>query len=901
MPIGRIGQDFIVNTTATDHQSTPSITELADGRLVVTWRSDDPGDGSGSCIRARLYNADGSAAGNDFIVNSTAPTDQRDPAITALADGRFVVTWTSEDPGDGWGWCIRARLFNANGSAAGGDFIVSSTTDNHQYQPSITALADGRFVVTWTSSDPGDGSSDCIRARLFNADGSPADNDFIINSTMDDGQFNPSVTALADGRFVVTWWSYDSGDGSGTCIRARLFNADGSAAGDDLIVNTTANGDQRDPSITALADGSFVVTWYSTDDGDGSGTCIRGRVYNANGSAAGSDFIVNTATTDDQRGPSITALADGRFVVTWFSYDPGDGSQSCIRARLFNADGSAAGRDFIVNTTTQDGQYSPSITVLADGRFVVTWSSTDPGDGSGSCIRAQIFDPTVFVGTLFNDVWHGGSLADRIYGGAGNDTLYGHDGDDLISGDTGDDKLYGGAGNDRLFGGTGNDLLDGGVGNDYMAGGAGDDIYVVDIAGDQTIELAGEGTDTVRSFINWTLADNVERLELQGSGNLNGTGNALNNTLVGNSGNNLLNGGAGDDTMVGGAGNDIFVVASAGDQTFELAGEGTDTVRSFINWTLADNVERLELQGAGNLNGTGNALNNTLVGNSGNNLLNGGAGNDYMVGGAGNDIFVVASAGDKTIEAVDGGTDTVRSFIDWTLADNVERLELQGAGNLNGTGNALNNTLVGNSGNNLLNGEAGDDYMVGGAGNDIYVVAAAGDKTIEAANGGTDTVRSYINWTLGANVERLELQGSNNLNGAGNTLNNTLVGNAGNNVLNGGAGNDTLIGGAGADRFAFTTALSWANNIDTISDFGVAEDKILLDNAIFAGLADGALAAGAFHIGPWAQAADDRIIYNSSSGALLFDADGAGGSIASIQFATLSAGLALTADHFLVI
>jgi RTX calcium-binding nonapeptide repeat (4 copies) len=134
--------------------------------------------------------------------------------------------------------------------------------------------------------------------------------------------------------------------------------------------------------------------------------------------------------------------------------------------------------------------------------------------------------------------------------------------------------------------------------------------------------------------------------------------------------------------------------------------------------------------------GTGNALNNTLVGTSGNNLLNGGAGNDYMVGGAGNDIFVVAAGGDRTIEAANGGIDTVRSYINWTLADNVERLELQGSNNLSGTGNSLNNTLVGNAGNNLLNGGAGNDYMVGGAGNDIFIVDASGDRVIEAANGG---------------------------------------------------------------------------------------------------------------------------------------------------------------------
>jgi Ca2+-binding RTX toxin-like protein len=211
----------------------------------------------------------------------------------------------------------------------------------------------------------------------------------------------------------------------------------------------------------------------------------------------------------------------------------------------------------------------------------------------------------------------------------------------------------------------------------------------------------------------------------------------------------VLNGGAGADAMFGGTGDDIYIVAAAGDVTTENSGEGADTVRSYINWTLADNVERLELQGSGNLNGTGNTLANTLVGNSGNNLLSGGAGNDYMVGGAGNDTFIVAAAGDSTIEAAAGGTDTVRSYVNWTLGANVERIELQGSGNLNGTGNTLANTLVGNSGNNVLNGGDGNDYISGGAGSD------------------------------------------------------TLSGGAGNDTLIGGAGSDSLNGGAGNDRFDF--------------------------------------------------------------------------------------------------
>ena len=102
------------------------------------------------------------------------------------------------------------------------DFIVNTTTAGDQYEPTVTALPDGHFVVTWTSIDDGDGR---IRARLFNADGTAAGEDFIVNSTTESDHDQSTVTALPDGQFVVTWRSFDGGDGSGGCIRARLFNA----------------------------------------------------------------------------------------------------------------------------------------------------------------------------------------------------------------------------------------------------------------------------------------------------------------------------------------------------------------------------------------------------------------------------------------------------------------------------------------------------------------------------------------------------------------------------------------------------------------------------------------------------------------------------------------------------
>jgi Ca2+-binding RTX toxin-like protein len=202
-----------------------------------------------------------------------------------------------------------------------------------------------------------------------------------------------------------------------------------------------------------------------------------------------------------------------------------------------------------------------------------------------------------------------------------------------------------------IYGNSGNNLLDGGGGVDLMVGGAGDDTYYVDDPGDAAFEVAGEGNDTVFSTANYGLAADVETLVLQGSADLQGYGNNQVNTLNGNTGNNLLNGAGGADTMMGGAGDDTYFVDDPGDIVFENANEGNDAVFSSVSYTLSANVETLVLQGSGNLDGTGNALTNTLFGNIGDNVLDGGGGADWLQGDAGNDVFVfhVGEANGDTI------------------------------------------------------------------------------------------------------------------------------------------------------------------------------------------------------------------------------------------------------------
>ena len=431
------------------------------------------------------------------------------------------------------------------------------------------------------------------------------------------------------------------------------------------------------------------------------------------------------------------------------------------------------------------------------------------------------------TGNAGNNTLNGGTGSDSMAGGAGNDTYVVDAAGDVVTELAGEGTDHGteqhqlrawrqcrepdpdrhgninatgNALNNALTGNTGANILDGGAGDDTMVGGSGNDTYVVDSAGDVVTETSTSGgTDTVQSSVTYALGANLEHLTLTGSDNINATGNSGANTLTGNIGNNILDGSTGNDTMLGGAGDDTYVVNATGDVVTELAGEGTDLIQSGVSYTLSADVENLTLTGTGNINATGNALDNTLTGNSGNNTLSGGAGNDTMIGGAGNDTYVVDATGDVVTELAGGGTDLVQSSASYTLSADVENLTLTGTGNVNATGNSLNNALTGNAGNNILDGGAGNDTMVGGAGDDTYVVDSGTDVVTEGTNAGTDTVQSGIAYTLGTNVENLILIGSGNINGTGNTANNSLTGNAGNNTLDGGTGNDTLYGGLGND------------------------------------------------------------------------------------------------------
>ncbi|MFC3180829.1 M10 family metallopeptidase C-terminal domain-containing protein [Cypionkella sinensis] len=415
-----------------------------------------------------------------------------------------------------------------------------------------------------------------------------------------------------------------------------------------------------------------------------------------------------------------------------------------------------------------------------------------------------------------------------------------------------------------------------------------DTVDMSGFAGAQRIDLRqGASSDVLGGRLNMGIAyGTLVEQAFGGGGNDTIVGNASNNllrgnngndSLVGDTGNDTLEGGAGVDTlsggvgrdvMTGGAGNDIYIVDDATDQINEIGGGGTgDRVAVSVSFSLAldDDIEVLNTVGATGtqaLNLSGNNMAQSITGNAGSNILSGlggndrlfglggndqldgGVGNDTLAGGVGSDWYFVDTQQDRINEnAGEGAADRVWAATSYVLEadDDIETLSTSNGGlptAINLTGNGLAQMIIGNRGANQLSGLGGNDTLNGGDGADTL-------------NGGT-----------------------------------------GNDVLFGGQGRDVMTGGDGFDVFVFNAALIPAN-VDTVTGYVVAQDRIELDDAVFGALSVGALSSVNFAANTTGRAvrASDRIIYETDTGHLYYDADGVGGA-AGILFANVGANLA---------
>lgn len=866
-------------------QGSPAVAGLADGGFVIAWGR------RGGDVSLQRYDADGRPSGAETLVGfADRSNNSGQPDMLALLDGGYFVVWSNRaGPAAG----MQARFYDADGTARGDAFTLPNSGG---YSPDAVLLANGNIAVTWQVS-----RSSHVDAQVIDGAGNVVKPTFRLDTSDADDGANSRVTALEDGRFVVTWSASNgtfasfftgTGDkigatrlidtaryreiialndgnfmtiGGDSDARAQVFDASGNKVGARVPIGgvdyltTVVEGGAADFTIVQLDRQAIVSRHYSSDlsieapaaqylERSAGDTAPIAFAIGATSSAGALRYAVDPLSAP-RNGELVFDQAAGTFV-----YVPRAGLLAVddqFEVAITDASGATVYQTFTINTLREGtltgtasadtldeaGLYTGLVGGDGDdtyivGRAGVTITEYHHGGAGGvdTLRAARSIDLPAHVEKLVltgTDAVDGGGneQANGLYGNEAANTLHGRGGNDVIVGNGGNDGLNGDDGNDRLYGGAGNDLLDGGQGADLMDGGDGDDTYLVDSEADAIVEWhhgGAGGIDKVIASVSYALAAQVEQIEATGTAATTLTGNVGANRLIGTTS-------AAANTLVGGDGNDSYSVG-LGDVVIEQAGGGTDTVfTSQIHngpdgYVLAPEVENLTSLAGG-----------TATGNAGNNVMRAGAA-ATLFGGAGDD------------------------------------------------------TLFGSGFDDVLSGDSGADVLRGGFDNDTYRAVDAADTIVEQANQGVDRVETALDYLLGANVEELVLLGTA-ARGTGNALANAIFGNASANILDGGAGKDRLFGGGGADTFVLSGP---EGGLDQILDFDRGVDRIGFRAADF-GLPAAALTPDTFQTGDSAVGPNATFVFDAEKDTLFWDADGAGGAaaVALMHFgngATIGAG-----------
>lgn len=390
-----LGGERQVTTVAADDQEDAAVAALADGGWIVVWTSrnqDNPGDND-SGVFAQRYDAGGVRVDGAFQVNATVGASQFEADVAGLDDGGWAIVWRDDNISG-----IRLNRYDAAGALVESELQVETESAATQFQPKIAARSDGGWVVTWTSQNSGaagDGSSNGVIAQVFNASGARVGGEIVVNESADAAQDTAEAIGLGAGRFAVVWEQNDAADGDGdsVSIQARLFDAGGAAEGGEFQINQTAANAQQLPAAAALDGGGFAVAWRSQGQ-DGSSGGVYVRRFDETGAALGDEVRVNEHTSGDQTDPDIAALEGGGFVVSWTDTSaPAPGSGADVFAQAFDADGTRLDTQVRLNEEVASTQDESALAALPGGNYVAVWTSRtsgEAGDGSGDGVFQRV-------------------------------------------------------------------------------------------------------------------------------------------------------------------------------------------------------------------------------------------------------------------------------------------------------------------------------------------------------------------------------------------------------------------------------------------------------------------------------------------------------------------------------
>ncbi|MET0620046.1 MAG: hypothetical protein ABW056_07195, partial [Thermoanaerobaculia bacterium] len=239
--------EVLVNTSDPDYQVGDDVALGEDGEFIVVW-TEFPAE---SEILGRRYDRLTTPLDGPFPISASTTDPQEDASVAKDAEGRFVAVWVEESA------TIRGRRFEADGTALGESFEVNTSTTNNNFRPHVASDPSGNFVVAWTSTSP---TGTEAMARRFDSNGAPLGDEFQVNLFSGGGPHQVGGAAMSPAGFVVSW----SGEGEGTtnAIFARLFDAAGNPVTDDLPVTGALETYLPPPDVAMNANGDFVVVWH---------------------------------------------------------------------------------------------------------------------------------------------------------------------------------------------------------------------------------------------------------------------------------------------------------------------------------------------------------------------------------------------------------------------------------------------------------------------------------------------------------------------------------------------------------------------------------------------------------------------------------------------------------------
>lgn len=398
-PATRVGPEFRANVTTILGQKAPAVVALSSGEFVVAWTDDSKqsSDTSGTAVRLRRFSHSGSPVSGELLMNTANSNDQKQVALARLQGGGFVGAWAdgSFSKADKSGLAIHAQRFTNSAAKLSGQYQINSISSGDEDSPSLTSLPNGGFVAVYENS-PATGG---VLGQVLNAAGTHVGTEIKLGA--DTGR-EPAVAGLTGSSFLFVWSGLELGGPSrgSLSVFGQRFTAQGAKIGGEIAINTTKAGAQDNPSAAALLQGKSVVVWEddSRTGGDASGLAVRGQILSSSGSKILGEFIVPTRRTGDQSQPVVASFPNGRFIVVWTdgSGSSDDPSGNAVRAQLYSAAGAKVGSEFKVNTSTNQDQEDPAVSVFSNTDFVVVWTDNNflPFGENPPNIRGQVFHLT---------------------------------------------------------------------------------------------------------------------------------------------------------------------------------------------------------------------------------------------------------------------------------------------------------------------------------------------------------------------------------------------------------------------------------------------------------------------------------------------------------------------------